>query len=504
MMPKPHRISFWLIAMSLIAFYGISISRTGAELAHESQQAAELMQQGLHPRSLSFIDIDQRSIDPRMRLIGQRAFYGKLWKEADHFLVAGDAGTFELRLALNGDLMHPADINGVYLGLQEMLAEAETHSATARVANDAESSGEMPQYVPLPGVSICVIVKPKAQIDTLAGTRCFAANQWQDLTAMQFASRSAPEQSFAWNELPPLEFFSVYVSHPQQSRYLIEALNFTTARTLQSLQLTAATPELLLHASKNARSEGGVWPSLNWPDFSLTQNQLALWVIVITIIFMIPYSLSFSLGRPDLAAQSMFLSLTLAFLAAILVQTFDGQRDLALDATKYRVFTYGTVLTMFCLLAIVFWRAPDWRRWLMPRSAGLVPATIFTAACATIILIGFGLPTINDSPSIGSYFIFAAMQQFLLALIVFAFRRCALSRHATIYCSALVFALLHAPNFMLMCLCFIAALFWCQHLLRYRNVWVLALSHALLGWLANGAIPFEILRSAKVGAAFFN
>ena len=135
-----------------------------------------------------------------------------------------------------------------------------------------------------------------------------------------------------------------------------------------------------------------------------------------------------------------------------------------------------------------------------------------TLAAALVLVLVFSARSVRielDQNRFGlllafKYLAFAGFQQWLLQTLVWAnLRRAAMPRWAAVLLSACVFALLHTPNFMLMSLCFIGALFWCWHYAKHRRLLPIILSHAFLGYLCVSVIPTSVLRSADIGVAYF-
>ena len=119
--------------------------------------------------------------------------------------------------------------------------------------------------------------------------------------------------------------------------------------------------------------------------------------------------------------------------------------------------------------------------------------------------LGQGIdPLYFDARTALSYLLFAALQQFLLQKVVLeALDQTRLSRALVVVFSASIFALWHVPNLLLMGVCFVVALLWCSHFLRFRSLSTLIFSHALLGWLLSVLFPQQWLRSAKIGVMYF-
>ena len=74
---------------------------------------------------------------------------------------------------------------------------------------------------------------------------------------------------------------------------------------------------------------------------------------------------------------------------------------------------------------------------------------------------------------------------------------------ASITIVALLFALLHLPNPLLMCATFLGGLIWASVYQRAPNLYALALSHAALTWVLISTLPSDALRGLRVGYKYF-
>jgi membrane protease YdiL (CAAX protease family) len=102
------------------------------------------------------------------------------------------------------------------------------------------------------------------------------------------------------------------------------------------------------------------------------------------------------------------------------------------------------------------------------------------------------------------YFAWAAVQQFLICVIVAErIERVSGSSRLALLGAALIFALLHTPNAMLMQLTFIAGLIWIWNWQRHRALLANIVAHATSGLLLAASLPPEWLHSAEVSARFF-
>jgi membrane protease YdiL (CAAX protease family) len=102
------------------------------------------------------------------------------------------------------------------------------------------------------------------------------------------------------------------------------------------------------------------------------------------------------------------------------------------------------------------------------------------------------------------YLAWAAVQQFLICVIVAErIERVSGSSRIALLGAALIFALLHTPNAMLMQLTFVAGLIWIWNWQRHRALLANIIAHATSGLLVTASLPPEWLHSAEVSARFF-
>ena len=102
------------------------------------------------------------------------------------------------------------------------------------------------------------------------------------------------------------------------------------------------------------------------------------------------------------------------------------------------------------------------------------------------------------------YLAWAAVQQFLICVIVAErIERITASSRIALLGAALIFALLHTPNGMLMQLSFVAGLIWIWNWQRHRALLANIFAHATSGLLLAASLPPQWLHSAEVSARFF-
>ncbi|MFN7947537.1 MAG: CPBP family intramembrane glutamic endopeptidase [Blastocatellia bacterium] len=135
------------------------------------------------------------------------------------------------------------------------------------------------------------------------------------------------------------------------------------------------------------------------------------------------------------------------------------------------------------------------------------------AAAAMVLLIGRALGSLHFTTHFWASFAGRAawglIQQYVLQAFIFRRLRSALinesatetrlSPRLAILVTALLFALVHAPNVTLMALTFVSALLWTWVYSRAPNLWALALSHGLLSAITAMSLPDWMLKGMIVG-----
>jgi membrane protease YdiL (CAAX protease family) len=136
--------------------------------------------------------------------------------------------------------------------------------------------------------------------------------------------------------------------------------------------------------------------------------------------------------------------------------------------------------------------------WVGLASLGLTAALVLNLADGHITRV---LP---ESARVFRYLAWAAVQQFLICVIVAErIERVSGSSRIALLGAALIFALLHTPNAMLMQLTFVAGLIWIWNWQRHRALLANIIAHATSGLLLAASLPPEWLHSAEVSARFY-
>ncbi len=146
-------------------------------------------------------------------------------------------------------------------------------------------------------------------------------------------------------------------------------------------------------------------------------------------------------------------------------------------------------------------RLGDWH-WLGKPAAYPLPLIAVPVALVVALAFGHGPWPIAPGHAL-TYLGWALLQQWLLLAVVLGRLETATSRNLAIWLTALLFAVLHTPNGLLMQLCFVAELGWAWCFLRTRALLPVALAHAACALLLESMLAGGALRSLEVSARFF-
>lgn len=144
---------------------------------------------------------------------------------------------------------------------------------------------------------------------------------------------------------------------------------------------------------------------------------------------------------------------------------------------------------------------PGWR-WLKWSHAGW-PFLAVLAAAVLVASFGHRLAWPPASRAL-IYLGWACFQQWLVLAVAGALLDRALPRPWAVVATALVFALLHTPNGLLMQLCFLAELGWAWWFFRHRALLPIAAAHAASALIVQAGLAGGLLRSLEVSARFLN
>ncbi len=141
------------------------------------------------------------------------------------------------------------------------------------------------------------------------------------------------------------------------------------------------------------------------------------------------------------------------------------------------------------------------------QSSWLALTALALAAMVVGMLHGSGwqLPAIQRPIQlwrVGAYSVWAVEQEFILNSFLFLNLEQLAGTRRAIVLSALIFAVAHIPNPLLMALTLLAGLVFCTAFARYRNIWPLAVAHALLGITVAVSAPDSFTHHMRVGLGY--
>lgn len=188
-----------------------------------------------------------------------------------------------------------------------------------------------------------------------------------------------------------------------------------------------------------------------------------------------------------------------------------------LEAVMWTPRSPGHSLLIVALLASVLWLGLRGRS---RKELGLVwPAreatiwilgigcTVATAILAGAVLTGSPVPANPDWPrwqNLWPYVIWAVGQQFLLQSFLFLRLESLLGTSAAVAVTTALFTVAHLPNLALTLLTFMGALFFTEMFRRYRSIYPLGITHAILGITVAYTFPDHLMHHMRVGLSFWH
>jgi membrane protease YdiL (CAAX protease family) len=175
-----------------------------------------------------------------------------------------------------------------------------------------------------------------------------------------------------------------------------------------------------------------------------------------------------------------------------------------------RLFYCAAALYLVAVLWISF---PGWQTMGL-RSANFVRslwvAGVALSMAAIAVLIAARMHTLNlpagPAQFIARYWGYAvwtfAQQVLLQDFFLLRFLRLIRSPHLAALAAAATFSLAHLPNPILTVVTFVWGLAACLLFLRYRNIYPLAIAHAILGIAIAITIPGPVTRNMRVGLGY--
>lgn len=481
---------FTAAAICLVAIWVISLERTYAWLGLQSAQSERWLNAGMHPLSFDFTASVRG--DARWQLIGQSGFGATIKAEPDGLHVQPTQNSFELRLNLAGARLTPAQVNALLLDL-----------------NPQQSNTALPKL----SLAVHAALDDPGWIAELGNTQA-AGDQKIDLNTLEFKREPARLAVAHWAELPPLTHLRLYGETPARAPFVLATVAFKANQKMPSIALTGLRPEALLQSFDTARAGASIAATGYRGPWLAPIVQMWIRVISLTFVFAL---LGFEFASEVAIHRARARALLVPAIFLPIITMLWGSVDWPVNsgavwAPQWFVLILGLLIAIGyrCIktppkIARIKFDARTQQAW--------ISCAIPTAAAALVLIFTFAaLPKPSEAEPHQhfalllalKYLAFAGFQQWLLQTLVWTnLRQAALARRTAVLLSALLFALLHTPNFMLMLLCFTGALFWCGHYAKYRRLLPLILSHAFLGFLCVSVIPASVLRSADIGVVYF-
>jgi membrane protease YdiL (CAAX protease family) len=170
----------------------------------------------------------------------------------------------------------------------------------------------------------------------------------------------------------------------------------------------------------------------------------------------------------------------------------------------------AAVLWIFATTVFSFpgWAAMGFRRRGFASSMWVVLAALIVSIGAVVVAIHLDtlrhpISTRSWVMTFGGYTVWSFVQQFLLqGFFLFRLLRLLPRREWAALAAAVMFALAHLPNPILTPITFIWGACACFVFLRCRNVYPLALGHAILGITVAVTIPGPVVHNMRVGLGY--
>jgi membrane protease YdiL (CAAX protease family) len=138
-----------------------------------------------------------------------------------------------------------------------------------------------------------------------------------------------------------------------------------------------------------------------------------------------------------------------------------------------------------------------------------IGAIVGIAAVAVVLAIRFHTLNLPGTPLLfakryGEYALWAWVQEALLQCFCLS-RLLRLAPSATLAASiaAIMFAVVHLPSPVLTAITLICGMAACLVFLRYRNLYTVAVAHAILGTSIAVCVPAPVIRNMQVGCGYF-
>lgn len=201
-----------------------------------------------------------------------------------------------------------------------------------------------------------------------------------------------------------------------------------------------------------------------------------------------------------------------------------------------RVRDLAELVIGYTLILVVIWTERPWQRWLYWIAAayliatlcasrtnfcemGLRPARPFRSLWIVFVALGAAAIAVLVASHVGTlawpggisafahryagYAIWAAGQQVLLQdFFLLRLLRLLPSRRTAVLTATAIFSLAHLPNPILTVVTLVWGLASCLLFLHYRNLYPLAIAHAVLGIAIGMTVPGPVIRNMRVGLGY--
>ncbi len=144
-----------------------------------------------------------------------------------------------------------------------------------------------------------------------------------------------------------------------------------------------------------------------------------------------------------------------------------------------------------------FWQS----LWIVPFAIVLCGCMIYAASLAGTLhgLTGARTPLWHSF----LYILWALVQEFLTMSFIFVRLEDAFEPTTAIFCAAALFCLAHIPNLVLMSATLLMSLVFCGAFWRFRNIYPLAIAHALFGLTLSVSLSTSVTHFMRVGIGYF-
>ncbi|MHB1935992.1 MAG: CPBP family intramembrane glutamic endopeptidase [Acidobacteriaceae bacterium] len=175
-----------------------------------------------------------------------------------------------------------------------------------------------------------------------------------------------------------------------------------------------------------------------------------------------------------------------------------------------RLFYYVAIAVFLAIFWRSFegWRVMGLRTTNFLRSLWVVGLALLMGAIAVLLAIRFRTLHLPDGPLLflktyWGYTVWSFAQQILLLdFFLLRFLRLLSGRKSAVMATASLFALAHLPNPILTPLTLLWGMAACLLFLRYRNLYPLAIAHAVFGICIAITVPGPVSRNMRVGLGY--